>query len=602
MRLLKISSWILMMCLPLAQANVLGPTETFQPSPDDTAFLTLHSSYRMRKNQVNAGLYFSYMRDTLSVFSVIPNYRYISYHDDAVQGDFVAAWQFARQFQFQMAVSANLWQEADADQVVDGVIKDLQVTDGVLTWRPGIKYSFRKDPSDVSAAVVASVDFPTSSSDPYLGFRTDPIYNLEGVIDWVRNGWGYGINVGYRHRNTVARPLGAFALPIPSQYIASAGMVIGVKEKLRYHLELISSVAASQDNYPSLANASSVEALGGVGWYLANGLNIKAGGTVEILDEGLAPAFRLFAGLNYKFGGEAPRQNTNSAPLAPRPLEPLTEPLSVSPKKVVLRAGETKAITIQGGEEPITTFIDGALGTYDITSGVYASPDIPGKTIMHVKDRRGNSAHVPITILPPKEEAAAPLTADPAELSLLTGGAQMVAIQGGTSPYTYRLEPAFGEFEESTLTYQAPAKPGSTTLIVGDQKSQELRIPIVVRAPEVAKKTFQIANLNFYVGTAKLTPDSEKRLRENLQQLNGVRIRHLLVIGHTDSTGDESYNLKLSRLRAQTVREVLEKELKLEKSQVDAIGYGESSPIATNASPAGRAQNRRVELRVFEVE
>ncbi len=111
----------------------------------------------MRKNQVNAGLYFSYMRDTLSVFSVIPNYRYINYHDDAVQGDFVAAWQFARQFQFQMAVSANLWQEADADQIVDGVIKDLQVTDGVLTWRPGIKYSFRKDPSDVSAAVVASV-------------------------------------------------------------------------------------------------------------------------------------------------------------------------------------------------------------------------------------------------------------------------------------------------------------------------------------------------------------------------------------------------------------------------------------------------------------
>lgn len=67
------------------------------------------------------------------------------------------------------------------------------------------------------------------------------------------------------------------------------------------------------------------------------------------------------------------------------------------------------------------------------------------------------------------------------------------------------------------------------------------------------------------------------------------------VGGHTDSTGQESYNMLLSQQRAQSVANVLAG-YGVEQVRLDIVGFGPSSPIASNTTPAGRAQNRRVEL------
>lgn len=67
------------------------------------------------------------------------------------------------------------------------------------------------------------------------------------------------------------------------------------------------------------------------------------------------------------------------------------------------------------------------------------------------------------------------------------------------------------------------------------------------------------------------------------------------VGGHTDSTGGDQYNLLLSQNRAQSVANVLIG-FGVEAVRTDVVGFGETSPIASNSSESGRAQNRRVEL------
>ncbi len=71
-----------------------------------------------------------------------------------------------------------------------------------------------------------------------------------------------------------------------------------------------------------------------------------------------------------------------------------------------------------------------------------------------------------------------------------------------------------------------------------------------------------------------------------------------VVEGHTDSVGTEAYNQKLSEHRANAVRDVLVNQYGVEADRVSSMGYGESRPVADNATAQGRAINRRVEAEV----
>ncbi len=71
-----------------------------------------------------------------------------------------------------------------------------------------------------------------------------------------------------------------------------------------------------------------------------------------------------------------------------------------------------------------------------------------------------------------------------------------------------------------------------------------------------------------------------------------------VVEGHTDSVGTDAYNQRLSERRANAVRDLLVNQHGLDASRVDAVGYGESRPVADNSTEEGRAINRRVEAEV----
>jgi OmpA-OmpF porin, OOP family len=108
-----------------------------------------------------------------------------------------------------------------------------------------------------------------------------------------------------------------------------------------------------------------------------------------------------------------------------------------------------------------------------------------------------------------------------------------------------------------------------------------------------------LVGVNFETNSATLTHDSHAvldRLAADLRKYPGLQIE---LQGHTDSSGTDQYNLNLSERRADAVREYLMAQ-GVASSQVQARGYGESQPIAGNATADGRAQNRRVVLKVLQ--
>jgi outer membrane protein OmpA-like peptidoglycan-associated protein len=87
--------------------------------------------------------------------------------------------------------------------------------------------------------------------------------------------------------------------------------------------------------------------------------------------------------------------------------------------------------------------------------------------------------------------------------------------------------------------------------------------------------------------------------RERLAKVSGIVLAypslHLEVEGHTDSVGTDEYNLTLSQRRAQAVRDYLVQQ-GISDSNIVSRGLGKAGPVASNDTPEGRQQNRRVEL------
>lgn len=109
-------------------------------------------------------------------------------------------------------------------------------------------------------------------------------------------------------------------------------------------------------------------------------------------------------------------------------------------------------------------------------------------------------------------------------------------------------------------------------------------------------ETYRMKDVHFGFDSAELTSDSRASLEDALEILKRNADLAVEIAGHTDAIGTESYNQSLSQRRARAVRDYLVAN-GIDTGRLTARGYGESEPIADNSSEAGRAMNRRVELR-----
>ena len=95
----------------------------------------------------------------------------------------------------------------------------------------------------------------------------------------------------------------------------------------------------------------------------------------------------------------------------------------------------------------------------------------------------------------------------------------------------------------------------------------------------------------------KLLPESEAQLKRFASALTTKRGVHVMVNGYTDNMGNAASNLRVSQERANVVKDDLVR-MGISENRVSPQGFGEQSPIANNATPEGRAMNRRVSVEV----
>ena len=129
--------------------------------------------------------------------------------------------------------------------------------------------------------------------------------------------------------------------------------------------------------------------------------------------------------------------------------------------------------------------------------------------------------------------------------------------------------------------------------------------PTPAPAPEpVAEPEAPVANVvrveldvKFDFNKSVVKPNSYADVKNLADFMKQYPATHVEVAGHTDSVGPDAYNQKLSQRRADAVKQVLVKD-GVAPSRISSVGYGESRPVADNATEAGRAINRRVEAAV----
>ena len=110
------------------------------------------------------------------------------------------------------------------------------------------------------------------------------------------------------------------------------------------------------------------------------------------------------------------------------------------------------------------------------------------------------------------------------------------------------------------------------------------------------RRSAEVYGIHFGFSSAAIRAESERVLKEIGDTLQRNPEWKLRIEGHTDGIGSDAANLELSRRRSAAVRDALVGRFKIAADRLSTDGKGESAPKATNDTPEGRAQNRRVEL------
>ncbi len=148
---------------------------------------------------------------------------------------------------------------------------------------------------------------------------------------------------------------------------------------------------------------------------------------------------------------------------------------------------------------------------------------------------------------------------------------------------------------------------GAAGAVIGNQMDQQAKeidqsVPgaTVERVGEGIQVTFE-SGLLFDFDSDQIKPTAAANLQELARSLNKFPNSDLLIVGHTDSKGEDSYNMSLSQRRSNSASAYLQAQ-GVPASRIRTSGRGETEPKASNDTEAGMGQNRRVEIAIYASE
>jgi outer membrane protein OmpA-like peptidoglycan-associated protein len=157
-----------------------------------------------------------------------------------------------------------------------------------------------------------------------------------------------------------------------------------------------------------------------------------------------------------------------------------------------------------------------------------------------------------------------------------------------------------GELDEILGTAAVGAGLGAGIGLYMDKQQQALEEIDEVEVERIDEETLRVnfdSDILFAIDSAILSSDSKYSLDQFAQVMREYPQTAILIQGYTDSSGSEEHNMKLSVRRADAVYNHLALR-EVDDARMKAIGYGEGYPVADNATPEGRALNRRVSILV----
>jgi outer membrane protein OmpA-like peptidoglycan-associated protein len=194
---------------------------------------------------------------------------------------------------------------------------------------------------------------------------------------------------------------------------------------------------------------------------------------------------------------------------------------------------------------------------------------------------------------------------------MLTGGALLLGISGLTACATKTYvgeevakssattEKRINDVESQVEATQTKVKQHDSKLAELDNATRQA-LERAQQAGKLAEGKFVYALVlsddaaKFPVNKHELSKEAEEQLMAFAERLKGENKNvYLEIQGHTDSTGDDSYNLKLGEQRAEAVRRYLNKQ-GVALNRMSTISYGPNEPVESNKTKDGRAKNRRV--------
>ncbi|MCB0506079.1 MAG: OmpA family protein, partial [Cyclobacteriaceae bacterium] len=164
---------------------------------------------------------------------------------------------------------------------------------------------------------------------------------------------------------------------------------------------------------------------------------------------------------------------------------------------------------------------------------------------------------------------------------------------------TYEVRLSLGK--KSILTASADAYfPIAEVIDVTDQTDNIEIAKDLILVPLRVGETILLNNITFGSGSSTLMGESFTDMDRVVDLLKAFPNLKIEIAGHTDNSGNDATNLRLSRARAESVAEYITGK-GVSKVRVEFKGYGKTKPIASNLTSGGRAQNRRVEFVVLEL-
>jgi outer membrane protein OmpA-like peptidoglycan-associated protein len=219
--------------------------------------------------------------------------------------------------------------------------------------------------------------------------------------------------------------------------------------------------------------------------------------------------------------------------------------------------------------------------------------------------------YVPATITMAVEDnklATATFKLSPAEAAVAVTGRVSDKKTDASLGATVTFDNTVFNTDPATGVYKAQLMPGSYTVVVESKDYVKQTTALIVEKDKPFVRDFALLKVGmsitlkgiyFDFDKATIKPESKPALEAAAKMLTENPTINVEIQGHTDSKGSDAYNLSLSDRRAASVVSYLVTNLGIDPSRLTSKGYGESMPIATNDTDAGRALNRRVEFKIL---